>query len=163
MEPTLAVAVELLATSIDIEGVSYLAYQPDGASFRFVCPAPCTGFSQLMYWQIAGFQAAHERLVQIMGVDVLPELQPVDIHVLADQKCGTLADAPEPSFGGHDPRGNAYVCSFVFEDFTNSPPHARGRPRGFASGSSDRAGSRIPAHHLHRARAAARPGACMTL
>ncbi len=121
MEPTLSVAVELPASSIDIEGVPYMAYQPDGASFRFVCPYPCTGFSQLMYWHVSGFQAAQERLVKIMGVDTLPELQPVDIHVLEDPKCGTRADAPEPAFAGHDPRGKAYICSFIFEPFKDAP------------------------------------------
>lgn len=115
MEPTLAVAVELPASSIDIDGVPYLAYQMEGDPFRFVCPAPCTGYSQRIYWQIAGFQAAHEIIVKTMGVDTLPELQPVDIHVLPDPKCGASADAAEPSFAGHDPRGKAYICSFIFE------------------------------------------------
>lgn len=121
MEPTLPVAVELPAAPVDIEGVSYMAYQANGDPFRFVCPAPCVGFSQLMYWQYSGFKAAHELAVKTMGVDTLAELQPVDIHVLEDQKCGRRADAPEPSFAGHDPRGRAYVCSFVFEAFKNSP------------------------------------------
>jgi hypothetical protein len=121
MEPTLAVAVELTADSIDIEGVPYLAYQTDGDSFRFVCPAPCTGYSQVMYWQYAGFRAAHELLIQTVGVDTLSELQPVDIHLMEDPKCGARADAPEPAFAGRDPRRNAYVCSFVFEDLGLTP------------------------------------------
>jgi hypothetical protein len=120
MEPTLAVVVELPAIPIEIEGAAYIAYRAAGDPFRFVCPSPCTGLSQFMYWQYAGFQAAHERLVQIMGVDALAELQPVDIHVMEDSKCGTRAAAPEPAFADYNARGNAYVCSFVFKDLNSA-------------------------------------------
>jgi hypothetical protein len=74
-----------------------------------------------MYWSYAGFQGAHEILVDTMGVDTLAELQPVDIHVFEDQKCGTREEAPEPTFAGRDPRGRAYVCGFTFEDFKDAP------------------------------------------
>jgi hypothetical protein len=126
LEPTLAVVVELPVSFVDIEDVTYVAWQTEGDPFRFVCPAPCTGFTQLMYWQYAGFKNAHDILVQTMGVDALDELQPVDIHVLEDPKCGTRAAAPEPAFAGHDPRGNAFICSFVFEPFRDSPPTPEG-------------------------------------
>lgn len=122
VEPTLAVAVELPMAPVEIDGVAYVAFETPGEPFRFVCPAPCAGYSQLMYWQIAGFRTAHEILVRTIGVDTLRELQPIDIHVLEDPKCGTRTQAPEPSFAGHDPRGRAYVCSFVFEAFKASPP-----------------------------------------
>ena len=55
MEPTLPVVVELPTTPIEIDGKPYVAYQTDDDPFRFVCPAPCTGYTQLIYWQYAGF------------------------------------------------------------------------------------------------------------
>jgi hypothetical protein len=102
-------------STVQIEGVQYQSYQAPGDPFRFVCPVPCAAAPQLIYAQYSGFKQARGTLLQIMGVDTLPELQPVDVHVSNDPKCGKLKDAPALSFAFHNANGNAYICTFIFE------------------------------------------------
>ena len=102
-------------STLQIDGAQYQSYQAPGDPFRFVCPVPCAAAPQLIYAQYAGFKHAREILVKIMGVDTLPELQPVDVHVLNDPKCGKLKDAPALSFAFRNDHGNASICTFIFE------------------------------------------------
>ena len=76
---------------------------------------PAASIRLLISAQYAGFRTAHDDLIELTGVDVIPELQPVDIHVTNDAKCGTLAESPALSYAWHAPQGNAYLCTFLFE------------------------------------------------
>jgi len=103
------VVVPIPVTSVQIEGMPYNAYQIPGDPFRFVCPEPCPLDLQYIYAAYAGFRAAHSRLIELTGIDTLPELQPVDMHLdLTDSIC---KDAPY---------GHAYVYSGTHQAYTCS-------------------------------------------
>jgi hypothetical protein len=73
--------VPIPVSSVQIEGVPYLAYQIPGDPFRFVCQEPCPHEQEYIYAEYAGFRAAHAMLIRLTGVDTLAELQPVDMHL----------------------------------------------------------------------------------
>jgi hypothetical protein len=103
------VVVPIPVSSVQIEGMPYLAYQIPGDPFRFVCPEPCPLDQQYIFAAYAGFRAAHAKLIALTGIDTLPELQPVDMHLdLTDSIC---RDAPY---------GHAYVYSGAHQAFTCS-------------------------------------------
>ncbi|MBI4730988.1 MAG: hypothetical protein HY781_02475 [Chloroflexi bacterium] len=99
--------VPVPVSSIQIEGVPYLAYQIPGDPFRFVCQEPCPLDLDYIYAEYAGFRLAHAMLIQLTGIDTLAELQPVDMHiVLQDSICGER------------PWGHAYVYSDAHQAYT---------------------------------------------
>ncbi|MGB8251602.1 MAG: hypothetical protein WCF08_00170 [Anaerolineaceae bacterium] len=110
-----ATSYQVTNSAILIDGVSYQAYEIPGNPFRFVCQEPCKVDPILISAQYTGFRIQRDRLIQLTGIDTLPELQPVDIHIENDSKCGALKDSPALSFAWYDPKGNAYICTFLFE------------------------------------------------
>lgn len=113
-EPTrIAVNVVPVPTSeIQIEGRAYLSYQMPGDPFRFVCQQPCNVDPALVNGFYAGFRAGRERLVNLLGIDTLPELQPVDIHLTGDSVCGEQPPSGVNLFANFNVPGNAYTCMF---------------------------------------------------
>ncbi|MBN2083913.1 MAG: hypothetical protein JW748_01725, partial [Anaerolineales bacterium] len=107
--------VPIPASDIQIDGFPYQAYQAPGDPFRFVCPSPCAIDPQLIYAQYAGFRSAHDILTRLIGVDTLPELQPVDIHIANDGKCGALAEVGVLAYANYDDNFRAFACTFIFE------------------------------------------------
>jgi hypothetical protein len=96
-------------TSVQIEGVPYKAYQIPGDPFRFVCQEPCSLDLQYIYAEYAGFRLAHASLVQLLGIDTLPDLQPVDMHLdLQDSIC---RDAPWGHAYVYPNAHQAYTCT----------------------------------------------------
>lgn len=94
-------------SSIQIEGIPYIAYQMPGDPFRFVCQEPCPLDLQYIYAEYAGFRLAHARLIELTGVDTLTELQPVDMHlVFEDSVCSVW------------PGGHAFIYSSVHQAYT---------------------------------------------
>lgn len=106
---TAAEVVPIPSTSIQLNGLPYTAYQLPGDPFRFVCQDPCPLDLQFIYAEYAGFRAARLLLLQLTGIDTLPELQPVDMHlVLTDSFCGELpAGHANVDYG----RNKAYTCT----------------------------------------------------
>jgi hypothetical protein len=105
--PESAEIVPIPVSSIQIEGVSYSAYQIPGDPFRFVCQEPCPLDPQYIFAEYAGFRLALPMLIKLTGVDTLAELQPVDMHlVLEDSICKEL------------PIGHAYVYSSMHQAYT---------------------------------------------
>jgi hypothetical protein len=101
--------VPIPVTSIQIEGVSYQAYQIPGDSFRFVCQEPCPLDPQYIFAEYAGFRPALASLIKLTGVDTLTELQPVDMHlVLEDSVCN---DAPYGHASIYSDTHKAYTCT----------------------------------------------------
>lgn len=100
--------VPIPASSIQIEGVPYTAYQIPGDPFRIVCQEPCPLDPQYIFAEYAGFRLAHPLLIQLTGVDTLTELQPVDMHLVIDDSiCREL-------LGGHayiSGTRKAYTCT----------------------------------------------------
>jgi hypothetical protein len=107
--------VPIPASDIQIDGAAYQAFQAPGDPFRFVCPSPCPVDPELMNAQYAGFLNAHDSLIHLTGVDPLPELQPVDIHIANDAKCGILSEQRSLAHAGWDQGSRAYICSYLFE------------------------------------------------
>ncbi len=99
--------VPITGVPVQIEGAAYTAYQLPGDPFRFVCQDPCPLDLQFIYAEYAGFRAAHALMVAMLGIDTLPELQPVDMHIdLTDSIC-----APAPY-------GHAYIYDSVRQAYT---------------------------------------------
>lgn len=102
-----AAIVPVPATSVQIEGVAYQAYQMPGDPFRFVCQEPCALDQQYIFAEYAGFRLAHVRLLELTGIDTLAELQPVDMHLdLNDSVCGVW------------PGGHAFVYAHTHQAYT---------------------------------------------
>ncbi len=106
--------VEVPTSIIQIEGAAYLSYQMPGDPFRFVCVEPCTVDPQLIFGQYAGFRNAHQIMIKVTGVDILPEMMPVDIHSQGDAICGHLGDGPL-GFTYYFPPKKPLICSYLFD------------------------------------------------
>jgi hypothetical protein len=101
--------VPIPSSSIQIDGVAYTAYQIPGDPFRFVCQEPCPLDPQYIFAEYAGFRLAHPMLIQLTGIDTLPELQPVDMHLVVDDSiCREL------------PGGHAYIYASTHKAYTCS-------------------------------------------
>jgi hypothetical protein len=93
--------------SVQIEGMPYRAYQIPGDPYRIVCQEPCRLDERFIFAEYAGFRLAQAALIRLTGVDTLPELQPVDMHLeLQDSVCKEL------------PVGHAYVYSDKHQAYT---------------------------------------------
>ncbi len=104
---TLFDTASIVTSSIFLEGVAYTANQAPGDPFRFVCQEPCTLDLTYIYAAYAGFRLGHARLIELTGIDTLPQLQPVDMHLdLNDSICSEL------------PVGHAYTYSDTHQAYT---------------------------------------------
>lgn len=112
---------------VTIHDRQYVAYQAPGSSFRVVCAEPCAIDDRYLQARYQGFRRVHARLVAAMGIDVLPELWPVDLHVTADAEC--VASTVYAGYSSWD-RGDTakpYACLFELEA-TDPPPPIVPRP-----------------------------------
>jgi hypothetical protein len=110
--------VDVPVSVIQIMGAPYQSYQMPGDSFHFVCAEPCSIDPQLIFAEYAGFRNARTRIVQLTGVDILPELGSVEIHLQFDPVCGY-----EMGNGGYArwyPGETALICDFFFESTADS-------------------------------------------
>jgi hypothetical protein len=94
-------------TPVQIEGAAYLAYQLPGDPFRFVCQEPCALDPRYISAEYHGFREAHSRMVEMLGIDTLAELQPVDMHLVFDD-----------SICSSNPYGHAYIYNGVHQAYT---------------------------------------------
>ena len=101
--------VPIPSSSVQIEGVSYTAYQIPGDPFRFVCQDPCILDPQYIYAEYAGFRPAHAALIQMTGVDTLAELQPVDMHLGFEDNICRVHPGGHASLYAH--AHQAYTCT----------------------------------------------------
>ncbi len=74
----------------------YRAYQNPGDTFRIICPEPCPVDPNVIAAFHFGFSQAQAKTVQFFGLDVLPSLKPVDLHIANDTWCGSY----QPGFTG---------------------------------------------------------------
>jgi hypothetical protein len=101
--------VPIPVSTDEIEGMPYRVYQIPGDPFRFVCQEPCPFEESYILAEYAGFRAAHANLIALTGIDTLPELQPVDMHLdLNDSICG---DAPWGHAYVYPSEHRAYTCT----------------------------------------------------
>jgi len=95
--------------SVDEKTVLFKAYQFPQDPFRIVCQVPCPISEESIFAKYAGFKKAHERLIELIGIDVLEERKPVDIHLNSDATCGQYL----PGITGF--AGRSMVCIFEHE------------------------------------------------
>jgi hypothetical protein len=101
--------VPVPTSPIEIEGTPYRAYQIPGDPFRIVCEEPCALDEQYIFAEYAGFRLAHAMLIELTGVDTLPELQPVDMHLdFEDSVCNEL---PVGHANVYAHTHQAYICT----------------------------------------------------
>ena len=74
----------------------YRAYQNPGDTFRIICPEPCPVDSNVIAAFHTGFSQAQQKTVQFFGLDILPSLKPMDLHIANDTWCGSY----QPGFTG---------------------------------------------------------------
>ncbi|HET7451107.1 MAG TPA: hypothetical protein VFL12_00055, partial [Thermoanaerobaculia bacterium] len=75
---------------------SYVAYQNPGDTFRILCPSPCKIDPNVIAAFHFGFAQAAQRTIDFFGLDILPDLKPIDLHVANDTWCGNY----QPGFTG---------------------------------------------------------------
>jgi len=105
----------------------YRAYQNPGDTFRIICPEPCPVDPNVVAAFHFGFSQAAQQTVQFFGLDILPALKPIDLHIANDTWCGSY----QPGFTGDSGQypsssglSTAYGCFWYadrpdfFEPFT---------------------------------------------
>ncbi|MFP2957834.1 hypothetical protein ACLEPN_08385 [Myxococcus sp. 1LA] len=110
---------------VTLGGRPYAAYQREGDTFRIVCEQPCPIDETYIFARYAGFLAVKEDLLSLTGVDVLPEMMPVDIHLATDSVCGSpgaLAGAAFMNRTGLEPGPGSNVCLWELEASRAQPP-----------------------------------------
>ncbi len=101
-------------SAAEFGGARYAVYQYPGDSFRFLCQEPCPLDERLVFAGYQGWKARKEHLVRYTGIDVPPELAPVDIHLTVDPECvyrqGTLGTSSTYTVDG---RLRGLICLWV--------------------------------------------------
>ncbi|MGH9443451.1 MAG: hypothetical protein ACRD16_14385 [Thermoanaerobaculia bacterium] len=69
----------------------YRAYQNPGDTFRIICPEPCPVDPNVIAAFHSGFSQAAQRTVAFFGLDILPSLKPIDLHIANDTWCGNYS------------------------------------------------------------------------
>lgn len=93
----------------------YRAYQVSGDPFRIVCMEPCTINEQLIFAKYHGFKNVHDDLIQFMGIDVRPELAPVDIHINGDPLCPYVPGVSTGTWSVGVQSGRGKICVWDIE------------------------------------------------
>lgn len=114
------------AQTVTLGGQSYIAYQRAGDTFRIVCQDPCPIEESYIFARYAGFRAVKDDLLSLTGVDVVPKMTPVDIHLASDSVCGspgTLAGASFMNWTPEGPGPGSNVCLWDLEASQAQPPN----------------------------------------
>jgi hypothetical protein len=80
--------------------VNYRAYSLPGDPFRILLQEPVSVDEALVFAKYAGFNAARESLLAVTGLDVLPELQPIDLFINATTWTGPYQPGVTTGFAG---------------------------------------------------------------
>lgn len=107
---------------VTIHDKSYVAYHAPGRSFRVVCAEPCAIDDRYLQARYQGFRRVHARLVAAMGIDVVPELWPVDLHVTSDAECVYSTTYAGYSWWSRTDTVKPAVCLFELEGADPPPP-----------------------------------------
>lgn len=99
-----------------IYGHTYLVYHLEPDPFRLVCPQEGCGLDErLIYAIYAGTKVRLQKLIRIAGVDVVDELKPIDIHLVADAEC-TRSSGEWGSSGRYSSNPNSVlICLYLTE------------------------------------------------
>ena len=69
--------------------VQYVAYRNSGDTFRILCPSPCPVDPDVIAAFHSGVVQAVKQTIAFFGIDILPELEPIDLHIANDTWCGS--------------------------------------------------------------------------
>jgi len=111
---------------VTLQGATFASYGGAADGFRVVCHEPCPIAEPVLLALHAGMSHGKRVLVQLAGIDVLPPLAPVDVHVTADPVCGPFSTA----IGGYSTLGPDFrgrLCLFTWE-WSHPPPPYLPRP-----------------------------------
>jgi hypothetical protein len=99
----------------------YRAYQNPGDTFRIVCPEPCPVDPNVIAAFHSGFAQAAQQTVQFFGLDILPSLKPIDLHIANDTWCGNFHEGltgDSSTYPAYSGLSTAYGC-FWYADRTD--------------------------------------------
>jgi hypothetical protein len=117
---------ELPREQLVLSGHEYRAYGRPTDTFRVVCQEPCAVDEAFLLARHQGFAAVKDGLVALAGMDVLPQLTPVYLHVEGDALCGSgggsYSGAAFMHWTGTEYRGS-HVCLFDVEASRAPPPN----------------------------------------
>ncbi len=124
---TVAITTKNPDTNNEERTASYDAYSIPGESFRIICQQPCAIPEVILKKKVVGADAAIRALVDFTGIDVLPIVEPVDIHLTSSVECGDYQEKLRRQgyvsrFSGTRPSGvpgvteGAYMCLWEFDD-----------------------------------------------
>ncbi|NTX64947.1 hypothetical protein HUA74_30265 [Myxococcus sp. CA051A] len=113
------------AQTVTLGGQTYVAYQRAGDTFRIVCQVPCPIEEPYIFARYEGFRAVKDDLLSLTGVDVVPKMTPVDIHLASDSVCGSPGNRAGAAFMNTTPEGpgpGSNVCLWELEASHVQPP-----------------------------------------
>ncbi|MBI2146332.1 hypothetical protein HYU22_03265 [Candidatus Woesearchaeota archaeon] len=114
-------------TNFEERTAQYDAYFIPGETFRIICQQPCVIPENILKKKVVGADAAIRALIDLTDVDVLPILEPVDIHLSSSVECGNYQEKLSRNgyvsrFSGSRPSGvpgvttGSYMCLWEFDD-----------------------------------------------
>jgi hypothetical protein len=107
--------------------VPYRAYRNPGDTFRIICPEPCPVDPNVIAAFHSGFAQAAQQTIQFFGLDILPSLAPIDLHIANDTWCGSFHEGltgDSSTYPAYSGLTTAYGCFWYadrpdfFEPFT---------------------------------------------
>ncbi len=108
--------------TVTLSGANYASYAEPGDTFRVVCQEPCPVAEPTILALHAGMSHGKRLLVGLAGIDVLPSLAPVDVHISADSMCGPF-DVGIGGFSALGPDFRGTLCLFTYEWSHPPPPY----------------------------------------
>jgi len=122
MQPPPLVVLPVPKSHVMIEGKSYDAYQDPAETFRIVCQTPSAIDETAIFAKYAGMREAKHLLIDATGIDTLPQLLPIDVHLAADDACGPFNPNVAGDAGQYPSDGRGRLCLFAVENGTRPPP-----------------------------------------
>lgn len=112
---------------VTLQGSPYLAWHRPGDTFRIVCAEPCPVEEPYIQARYAGFLAVKDELLSLTGIDVLPRMTPVDIHLAGDSICGAASDqfagTSFMNWSASEVGPGSNVCLWDLEASQRPPPY----------------------------------------
>lgn len=114
-------------TNFEERTAQYDAYFIPGETFRIICQQPCPISENILKKKVVGADAAIRALIDLTQIDVLPILEPVDIHLTSSVECGNYQEKLSRNgyvsrFSGTRPQGvtrvtpGSYMCLWEYDD-----------------------------------------------
>ena len=117
-----AALAEIVVAQDTLVGNNYVVYRDtQDSTFRFGCRSPCPIPDGTLRASLTGFRAGKALLLNLWGIDVLPQLAPVDIFFETNAVCPNAGTASAYAttyqpYGSSGPR-RGIVCLFHWDRF----------------------------------------------